>query len=174
VCRRGNPTILSLSPPLSHLRAYTLLQLRAIEALTNICNTIKSKNIDIQKFMHAAPTTPVSGIIRDLVRTSVANSAALAVPITLTRGCATIPLSGIDVPFHSAFLKPGVGSFRRCLHQYIAKENVDIKQLERKYIPNLTAKPFEVSKTYFEDVYRVTGSEVLKKVLDEVRYSLAT
>ncbi len=35
--------------------------------------------------------------------------------ISLKRGVATIPLPGIDVPFHSEFLKDGVPAFRQIL-----------------------------------------------------------
>lgn len=34
--------------------------------------------------------------------------------ITLERGFATIPLPGIDVPFHSRYLWAGVMPFRAC------------------------------------------------------------
>lgn len=34
--------------------------------------------------------------------------------IILERGLATIPLSGIDVPFHSRYLWSGVMPFRAC------------------------------------------------------------
>ena len=34
--------------------------------------------------------------------------------ITLERGIATIPLPGIDVPFHSRYLWAGVLPFRAC------------------------------------------------------------
>jgi fatty acid synthase subunit beta len=34
--------------------------------------------------------------------------------IVLERGLATIPLSGIDVPFHSRYLWSGVMPFRAC------------------------------------------------------------
>ncbi|KAJ2229527.1 fatty acid synthase alpha subunit Lsd1, partial [Coemansia sp. RSA 485] len=82
------------------------------------------------------------------------------------RGQATVPLAGIDVPFHSSLLKRGVSSFRSILKQRICSEFIDVKQLSRKYIPNLTATPFEVSKGYFERVYQITGSSVIRDVLE--------
>jgi hypothetical protein len=39
--------------------------------------------------------------------------------ITLERGFATIPLPGIDVPFHSRYLWAGVMPFRACKLQYM-------------------------------------------------------
>ncbi|KAJ2696776.1 fatty acid synthase alpha subunit Lsd1 [Coemansia sp. IMI 203386] len=82
------------------------------------------------------------------------------------RGRATIPLTGIDVPFHSSLLKSGVSSFRDILKQRICSEFVDYKQLIGQYIPNLTATPFEISKGYFEHVYQITGSSVIGDILD--------
>ncbi|KAJ2228362.1 fatty acid synthase alpha subunit Lsd1 [Coemansia sp. RSA 485] len=82
------------------------------------------------------------------------------------RGQATVPLAGIDVPFHSSLLKRGVSSFRSILKQRIRNELIDVKQLSQKYIPNLTATPFEVSKGYFERVYEITGSSVIGDILE--------
>ena len=90
-------------------------------------------------------------------------------PVTLTRGSATIPLQGIDVPFHSTYLKSGVPAFRRYLRKHIPEPRLETNRLVGKYIPNLTAQPFEVSKSYFENMEKMTGSLVLKAVLDIVR-----
>ncbi|KAJ2220379.1 fatty acid synthase alpha subunit Lsd1, partial [Coemansia sp. RSA 485] len=83
------------------------------------------------------------------------------------RGQATVPLAGIDVPFHSSLLRRGVSSFRSILKQRICSEFVDCKQLIWQYIPNLTAAPFEVSKSYFERVYQITGSSVIGDILED-------
>jgi fatty acid synthase subunit beta len=142
---------------------YDTLQRRAIHALTAVCNEIKARSLNFNPLL---PSTTVT--VLTAIRTSIAAASVLKEPVTLVRGSATIPLGGIDVPFHSSFLKPGVGSFRNCLHEYIDKETVDAGRLVGKYVPNLTAKPFEISKEYFEEVERITGSEVLKRVLSEV------
>ena len=42
------------------------------------------------------------------------------------------------------------------------------EQFVGKYVPNLTAKTFEISKEYVEEVGELTGSETLRKMLDEV------
>jgi hypothetical protein len=62
--------------------------------------------------------------------------------IELKRGYCTIPLPGIDVPFHSRVLGGGVPEFHAFLSKRIGDINPDI--LVGKYIPNLVAKPFEV------------------------------
>src|SRR6266571_8977096 len=83
--------------------------------------------------------------------------------IKLERGFATIPLSGIDVPFHSRYLWSGVMPFRACefllcfcslsalntatdLSKKIPADLLDPSLLEDVYIPNLVASPFAVNK----------------------------
>ncbi|KAJ2826836.1 fatty acid synthase alpha subunit Lsd1, partial [Coemansia furcata] len=82
------------------------------------------------------------------------------------RGRATIPLSGIDVPFHSRQLLSGVDEFRAVLREQIQPENIDYSLLHLRYIPNLTAVPFEVSQEYFSLVHSITESPVAASVLD--------
>lgn len=90
---------------------------------------------------------------------------AKAKPISLERGFATIPLKGIDVPFHSTFLRSGVKPFRSFLLKKINKTTIDPSKLVGKYIPNVTARPFEITKEYFEDVYRLTNSPRIANIL---------
>ncbi len=140
-------TISSLRLPL------TAPQLRALDTLISVTNHLKN-----------SPSSP----LLPLIRTSVATTASKPLPITLTRSVAAVPLHGIDVPFHSTFLRSGVQPFRRLLSQFIKKENVDPKQLIGKYIPNLTGMPFEISRAYFEEVEKLTGSEEIKRILGRV------
>ena len=67
--------------------------------------------------------------------------------IRLKRGEATIPLPGIDVPFHSRYLQGGVPSFRQVLLQKMDVNRVrrSLARLEQRYIPNVVAVPFEVT-----------------------------
>lgn len=60
------------------------------------------------------------------------------------------------------------------LLQNIKQEDIDPTKLIGKYVPNVTARPFEISKESFEHVYQVTKSERLKDVLDnwETRYAI--
>ncbi|KAJ2897754.1 fatty acid synthase alpha subunit Lsd1, partial [Coemansia aciculifera] len=94
-------------------------------------------------------------------------SHVLAEPIDSrpVRGRATIPLSGIDVPFHSGHLLPGVDEFRALLQGKVQPENIDYSALHLRYIPNLTAVPFEVSREYFSLVHSITQSPVAASVL---------
>lgn len=82
------------------------------------------------------------------------------------RGKATIPLAGIDVPFHSSFLRPNLPAFREVLERNISVVDIDPEKLVGRYIPNVTARPFDISKEAFQYAYEATGSERLKEVLD--------
>ena len=132
------------------------IQLRALDTLISATN-----------HLHVTPSAP----LQPLVRTSAATAASKPQPITLARGVAAVPLHGIDVPFHSTFLRSGVQPFRNLLSQFIKKEKVDPKLLVGKYIPNLTGKPFEVSRAYFEEVAELTGSEEIGGILQNVSLS---
>ncbi|KAJ2708293.1 fatty acid synthase alpha subunit Lsd1 [Coemansia sp. IMI 203386] len=78
---------------------------------------------------------------------------------------ATVPVPGIDIPFHSTLLRPGVDVFRRLLLQHMSASHVQTSRLRGLYIPNLTAEPFDVSKRYFELVQKITGSDILAQQL---------
>ena len=47
----------------------------------------------------------------------------------------------------------------------IVKSSIDPSKLVGKYIPNVTAKPFQLTKEYFEDVYKLTNSPCNSQVL---------
>ena len=47
----------------------------------------------------------------------------------------------------------------------INKTSIDPGKLVGKYIPNVTAKPFELTKEYFEEVFRLTNSPRIGGVL---------
>ncbi|CCI41838.1 unnamed protein product [Albugo candida] len=89
-------------------------------------------------------------------------------PFILSRGHATIPLVGIDVPFHSRELLSGVPSFRKLLRVKIDAEilSQQASKLIGRYIPNLVAKPLSLDRSYVQHIYDVTNSPFLAKVLE--------
>jgi fatty acid synthase subunit beta len=101
-----------------------------------------------------------------LQQAATAYANRVAQQVTLKRGMATVPLAGVDVPFHSSLLRPRMGAFRRVLQESLNLDRVKPQRLVGKYIPNITGEPFELSKEYIESVYKITGSESLKDVLD--------
>lgn len=101
----------------------------------------------------------------EIIRECAVQTTSKPQPIDLQRGFAIIPLKGIDVPFHSTFLRSGVKPFRSFLLKKINKTTIDPSKLIGKYIPNVTAKPFSLSKEYFEEVYKLTNSPRIGSVL---------
>ncbi|KAJ9477291.1 Fatty acid synthase subunit beta [Pseudozyma hubeiensis] len=95
-----------------------------------------------------------------------AQTTAKTSSIELKRGIATIPLAGIDVPFHSRFLSNGIDPFRRFLDSRLDIETVKPEELVDRYIPNLVAKVFSLERDYIEHVAEVTRSQVLLQILD--------
>ncbi|WP_321780505.1 polyketide synthase [Schaalia cardiffensis] len=73
-------------------------------------------------------------------------------------------IPGIDVPFHSIKLRAGVAPFRERLEALIP-EDVDLEALEGRYIPNLVARPFEVSREFAESILEVVPSESVQALL---------
>jgi fatty acid synthase subunit beta len=139
--------------------------LRALDCLTNVLNYLKAQKIDIEHLMNTMSIEEVKKHLCSIIDECAKQTKAKAYPIDLQRGFATIPLRGIDVPFHSTFLRSGVKPFRNFLLKKINKTSIDPSKLIGKYIPNVTAKPFELTREYFEDVYRLTNSPRIGNIL---------
>src|SRR5271163_1308147 len=135
--------------------------------MTNVLNVLKMQQIDIQTLMQQMSLEDVKEHLVEIIRQCAAKSEAKPQPIELERGFAVIPLKGIDVPFHSTFLRSGVKPFRSFLLKKINRTSIDPGKLVGKYIPNVTAKPFEITKEYFEEVYKLTNSPRIAKVLED-------
>lgn len=140
--------------------------LRALDTLTNVLNVLKLNKIDIVKLQASMSLDDVREHLKEIIDEVSKQSIAKEQPIDLQRGFAVIPLKGISVPFHSSYLMSGVKPFQRFLCKKIPKSSVKPNDLINKYIPNLTAKPFEITKEYFEEVYELTKSEKIKKIID--------
>ena len=128
-------------------------------------NYLKAQKVDIQDLMTTNSLEHVKQHLVEIIKGCAKQTEAKPKPIELERGFATIPLKGIDVPFHSTFLRSGVKPFRSFLLKKIKKTSIDPGKLVGKYIPNVTAKPFEISKAYFEEVYKLTNSPRLGNIL---------
>jgi fatty acid synthase subunit beta len=140
-----------------------------LEALSTSLSTFKSLK--------------ASANLESVVQESLAQAAAKkekciqsGKPFTLTRGLATIPLPGIDVPFHSRELLGGVPSFRSLLRTKFNPEVLErqLPLLVNRYIPNLVATPFSLRRSYFEEVYNATKSPYIAEVLDPMQWKLTT
>lgn len=105
----------------------------------------------------------------DAVAATAVREATGAVPpggataIELRRGKATIPIPGVDVPFHSRLLRGGVPAFRACLRQQTDVEAMGaaLPLMVHRYVPNLTARPFALTRDYACYVAELTDSPAI-------------
>ncbi|KIH88860.1 fatty acid synthase subunit beta, fungi type [Sporothrix brasiliensis 5110] len=139
--------------------------LRALDTLAGVTNFLKVQKIDIDQMREQLKIEQVREHLNEIIRGCAQETEKKPTPLELQRGFATIPLRGIDVPFHSTFLRSGVKPFRSFLLKKINKTTIDPAKLIGKYIPNVTAKPFALTKEYFEDVYKLTNSPRIGHVL---------
>ncbi|TPF97856.1 ACP S-malonyltransferase [Bifidobacterium sp. UTCIF-39] len=73
---------------------------------------------------------------------------------------------GIDVPFHSTLLRKGVPEFRDKLDALLPK-HIDYRgRLVGRYIPNLVAVPFEMTKEFAAKILEVVPSERIREALE--------
>ena len=142
--------------------------LNALDCLGNVLNFLKQQKIDMEKLMATLTLDEVKQRLSEIVTASAEKSRKKAAegPIDLERGYATIPLKAIDVPFHSTFLRNGVRPFRSYLSKKIFRSQINPSLLLHRYIPNVTAKPFSISREYVEEVHKLTGSPKLANVLN--------
>lgn len=73
---------------------------------------------------------------------------------------------GIDVPFHSTLLRKGVPEFRDKLDDLLP-QHIDYRRLEGRYIPNLVAAPFAMTKEFAAKILEVVPSQRIKAALDD-------
>ncbi|KAK8033901.1 fatty acid synthase subunit beta [Apiospora marii] len=100
----------------------------------------KVKPAWVQEFVDAA--RPGETALGRALAENITRARGLSPGITLQRGRATIPLAGIDVPFHSSRLQPGVPAMRDFLRARVRPEGVRPDRLVGRYIPNVVGRPF--------------------------------
>lgn len=91
---------------------------------------------------------------------SRAGLAALAERAGAVHPRAFVTVPGIDVPFHSSVLRPGVPAFAEKLDELLPAE-LDLDALVGRYVPNLVARPFELTDDFLEAIRRQAPSERL-------------
>ncbi|EPE29992.1 FabD/lysophospholipase-like protein [Glarea lozoyensis ATCC 20868] len=103
--------------------------------------------------------------LKHLVAHHLTQSQDIPRPITLSRGVATIPLNGIDIPFHSTHLRAGIDTYRDYLKEKINESDIVPEEMVGKWIPNLVGVPFGTGRDFVERVVEVSGSQVLSEML---------
>ena len=143
-------------------------ELIALATLTNVLNMLKIQKIDLEKLAGMMSIDELKEKLAeiidgcyDMAREKETKDGG----VNLERGFATIPLPGIDVPFHSRYLWPGVLSFRNYLIKKIDPLQLNPDRLVGKYIPNLIAESFEVTKAYVQKIFDQTASPRMEAVL---------
>ncbi|GFF35514.1 fatty acid synthase subunit beta [Aspergillus udagawae] len=131
--------------------------LRGLATLSALLDAIASGSLSIA----------CSEEVQNFIHKTLAHLESEKKPLVLQRGRATIPLN-VNVPFHSSLLRPGVDSFRYLLQKHISEATLDPRRLIGKYIPNLVAKPFELSKDYAQGILDLTKSPVLESIIQNV------
>ena len=144
-------------------------ELIALEALGNVLNFMKIQNIDLVEIAKVLSMEEVDAklqlIVQDCLEKAKAKKEELSF-LELQRGYATIPLPGIDIPFHSSHIWSGVGPFRSFISRKIDRHQLNVDLLIGKYIPNLTAAPFSLEKSYIQGIFDQTASPRLGKILE--------
>ncbi|KAH9963077.1 hypothetical protein BGW80DRAFT_1475673, partial [Lactifluus volemus] len=133
----------------------------ALQTLTNVLNYLKVQKVDITKLTEKFGLAKVKDMLKDIVNNCydyALEKQKTEGYIVLERDLATIPLAGIDVPFHSRYLWSGVIPFRANLSKKIPSTLLDPSLLEGVYIPNLIASPFAINKAYAELTCNRTSS----------------
>lgn len=73
---------------------------------------------------------------------------------------------GVDVPFHSRVLHPGVPEFRAKLEELL-DESIDPTHLIGRYVPNLVARPFELTPEFVQSIIDVVPADNLVRLVRE-------
>ncbi|KAI7907575.1 fatty acid synthase [Cokeromyces recurvatus] len=167
IARRGGDILEIVNFNVENWQYVAAGALQNLDALANVLNYINMSNIDFQKLIGTESLDSVREKLNTIIDDAFEKTKSKQAKgfINLERGRATIPLSGIDVPFHSSFLLSGVTPFRTFLAKKFNPSDIDVNQLKNRYIPNLVAQPFSTEKSYIENIYRTTSSPRLAKVL---------
>lgn len=144
-------------------------ELLALQTLTNVLNYLKIEKVDIAKLIAKFSLDKVKEMLGDITQASYEKALEKQKEegfIKLERGFATIPLPGIDVPFHSRYLWAGVMPFRAYLSKKINASQLNPDMLVGQYVPNLIAEPFQVTLEYAQKIYDQTSSPTLEKIIN--------
>ncbi|KAJ1554524.1 3-oxoacyl-[acyl-carrier-protein] synthase, partial [Nowakowskiella sp. JEL0078] len=124
----------------------------ALEALRLAIDRVKALGLHLRPPAQAnTGEASLDSVVDDALASAHRKKNANGGHVVQERGAATIPLPGIDVPFHSSFLLSGILPFREVLRKKIDFRFINVDLLLGKYIPNLTAIPFSLSKEYIQN-----------------------
>ncbi|KAJ2481042.1 fatty acid synthase alpha subunit Lsd1 [Coemansia sp. RSA 2131] len=117
-------------------------------------------------FVHTKQLNVGTAAARRIIENRAREAVNMNLGSLVVRTRATIPIPGIDVPFHSSHLLAGASQFRSCINMMIRETSTDCASFVGRYIPNLTARPFDITREYFVHVHEQTRSPVIARELD--------
>lgn len=118
----------------------TYIELQQCLKMTNEFVEIVNYNVRDKQYVIAGTKTG----LRDVLSNFECNE-----QIDISKSRSGILLKGINIPFHSSYLKHKSDAFRSILYSAFTM-SYDYTRLDGKYIPNLTGKPFHISQTYLQ------------------------
>ncbi|KAE8324415.1 hypothetical protein BDV39DRAFT_119053 [Aspergillus sergii] len=132
---------------------------RALWILGKICDDLSC---------HPRPETVEGQELRAMVWKHVPTVEQVSREDCMERGQATIPLPGIDIPYHSTMLRGEIEPYREYLSERIKVGDVKPCELVGRWIPNVVGQPFSVDKSYVQLVHGITGSPRLHSLLQQM------
>ncbi|KAF5024654.1 hypothetical protein F66182_3276 [Fusarium sp. NRRL 66182] len=144
-----------------------------IEGLQYICagdvRALACLTEALNRMAKGHPTLDLQDSSSSLVEECVATVRNMKDPSAYDRGPATVPLKLIDVPFHSKFLTQGIDACREFLRRQLSESDICVEALVKRWIPNVTGRPFGIAEADFKYMYQVTGSEPLQVILETMK-----
>ncbi|EMR70105.1 putative fatty acid synthase subunit protein [Eutypa lata UCREL1] len=127
---------------------------RNIDLLTKTLDAMHSRatTVDDMREFLGAPSDMARGLTRlgQRIAALINTNKTLPFDYELHRGKATIPLTAIDIPFHSNMLRPGIAAFRRLLEARIHVEDFRPELTVGKWVTNVIGKGFSLDIEYFQ------------------------
>lgn len=130
--------------------------IKALSILSSVSNELASLE---------APQCLDPARLREIIATHTRRVVCTDCVMLAKAGTATIPLQGIDIPFHSRLLRSHIDDYRRYLERKIRVEDVIPEQLVGRWLPNVMGKPFSIDRAYIEEAHKMTRSAQMADLL---------
>ncbi|KAL6237517.1 putative sterigmatocystin biosynthesis fatty acid synthase subunit beta [Aspergillus navahoensis] len=141
-----------------HSRQYVCAgHVRSLWVLGHVCDDLSHS---------ASPNSPQT--MSECIARHVPSSCSVTNETELTRGHATIPLAGVDIPFHSQMLRGHIDGYRQYLKRHLRVSDVKPEELVGRWIPNVVGKPFALDAEYIRLVQGITHSRPLLELLRRI------
>ncbi|KAL4817011.1 putative sterigmatocystin biosynthesis fatty acid synthase subunit beta [Aspergillus spinulosporus] len=138
-----------------HSRQYVCAgHVRALWVLGCVCDDLSRST---------SPNSPQT--MSECIARHIPSSSSVTNETEITRGRATIPLVGVDIPFHSQMLRGHIDSYRQYLRRHLRVSDIKPEELLGRWIPNVVGKPFALDAQYIRLVQGVTQSRPLLELL---------